>query len=165
MKDRCAVCGENRIIYLITIFGDKECRECVEGPKEKEPVDPFTVAELYDHAREMSLYHWGTHFDGTIEMVERDWRRQQAVIFFPTKHIRFSRPVNQRMGKEKIMETLLHELVHWWLYTQGKPYGDSDPEFIQECVRVGAPISGTLAAQKAMRNYLMVLRQRGGVSC
>lgn len=36
---------------------------------------------------------------------------------------------------------------------RGKPHRDSDPEFIQECVRVGAPISGTQAAQKALKRY------------
>lgn len=151
---RCSVCGKKRPAYLTTLFGESKCRECVEGPaEEKEPEDPLTLTELIDHARELSLKHWGVPFDGKIELIDRDWKRRMGVITFPFKCIRFSRPANRRMGKEQVLETLLHELVHWWLYTQGKPHKDNDPEFIMECVRVGAPISGTQAAQQALRKY------------
>ncbi|WP_243767358.1 hypothetical protein [Paenibacillus agricola] len=52
-----------------------------------------------------------------------------------------------------MLGTLLHELVHWRLATEGIPHRDVNDEFIAECVRVGAPISGSTSAQNAYREY------------
>lgn len=150
MKEKCSICGNIRTVYLITIFREMECEECAR-PKEEKPADPFTVAELHEHARLLSQYHWGVPYDGQIEIVKQDWKRRLGIIDLGGPTIKFSRPVNKRVGKEYVLKILLHELVHWWQYSQNRPFWDDDIEFIQECLRVGAPVSGTQDVKKTLR--------------
>lgn len=57
------------------------------------------------------------------------------------------------MPRSEVLDALLHELVHWYLFTQGLPFGDGDEDFVKEALRVGAPISGTREAQRAAYQY------------
>lgn len=148
MKEQCVICEEKKDVYLVTLFGEPKCQGCVEGSVEKGAAGTWTLDELVEHARELSMRHWGTPYDGKIEIVNHDWKRMVACIFVPRPHsadqtirIRFSKKVNKRVGKERILRGLLHELVHWWMFTQNLPYHDDDSEFIKECIRVGAPVS------------------------
>ncbi|WP_379161315.1 hypothetical protein [Paenibacillus sp. sgz5001063] len=47
-------------------------------------------------------------------------------------------------------------LIHWRLYALGLPFDDVNDEFIAECLRVGAPLSGGTrekAAYEDRRHY------------
>jgi len=116
----------------------------------------MTLEELYDHANRLCRKHWSTNFTGKIELVNRDWKRR---IGYFTGYddgatiLRFSRKVNARLPRSEVLDTLLHELVHWYLFTQGLPCGDGDEDFVKEALRVGAPISGTREAQRAAYQY------------
>lgn len=119
----------------------------------------LSVDELYARANEMARKHWGVDFTGTIVLVPYRWRSRLAAFRFkpvdPTfQEIRMSAKVNATLTKEQVLDNLLHELVHWRLYTLGRPFDDTDEEFIRECERVGASLSEATAAQKAYQRYI-----------
>ncbi|WP_069201571.1 hypothetical protein [Thermoactinomyces sp. Gus2-1] len=120
-----------------------------------EPVikDPVTLDELYKKANEFCQEYWGVEFTGKIEISNVKWRRRLACFSPEHELIRFSRARNMTRTREQIYDTLLHELVHWRLFRLGLPYDDTAFEFIRECKRVGASLSGAKKAQEAARRY------------
>jgi predicted SprT family Zn-dependent metalloprotease len=119
-----------------------------------ESESPITLQELYQKAEELCQRHWNVSYTGKIEITKTRWRRRLGCFLPVFETIRFSEWMNQKLTREEILDTLLHELVHWRLYKTGQPYLDTDATFVQECLRVGAPISGTKAAQDAARRVL-----------
>ena len=122
--------------------------------------DVTTLEGLHVIANELCRKHWGVDYTGTIELVNRDWSCMNACFISNrakgTQKIRMSTKVNTRRPKEDVIGTLLHELVHWRLWTQEVPHSDVAYEFIAECIRVGAPISRTRSAQDAYKRYLLI---------
>lgn len=118
---------------------------------------------LTEIANTLSLKHWGVNYTGTLVLVNREWRCYYAKFRhrrdrndMSLQEIRMSAITNARRSKAEVAGSLLHELVHWRLYNTGRPFCDEDYEFIAECLRVGAPISGARSAQEAYRRYLNV---------
>lgn len=118
----------------------------------------MTLDELKTAANELALKHWGVPYTGGFELVNRKWRRMYACFSFNNVTgkcaIRMSSAVNSQRTREEVLGSLLHELVHWRLWSQGLPAHDTAEEFIAECIRVGAPISGTKNAQHAYERYM-----------
>jgi len=109
-------------------------------------------------AREFAQEFWDVELTCSIEFVNREWRSTRG-YFSNNKEtgeckIVMSHKVNQRRGTGPTLETLKHELAHWYLWSIGEPYGDDDPSFVRECLRIGASISGTKKAQKALEETL-----------
>lgn len=124
---------------------------------ESEPIETgylpqIDLKALYKYARDQALLQWNRDFDITIELVDRDWRRTNGMyirdIETGQNFIRMSKKRNQKRTWDNVKGTLLHELVHWHLHTSGIPHRDSDIEFARECIRIGAPFSGTKIAQE-----------------
>lgn len=117
----------------------------------------FTEEDLVNYAMRFAKEHWDREFDIRIELVNRDWRRKLASYHFNSKtgdkFIRMSKIVNERYSNEEVLNSLLHEMVHWVLHTTGKPFRDDTKEFVEECIRVGASFSKTKTAQRAFKNY------------
>lgn len=107
---------------------------------------------LYAFAKEQALLHWNRDFNIEIELVKTPWRSTRGMyiqnIETGRNWIRMSKKKNSTRTWDDVKATLLHELVHWHLHTSGMPYRDSDIEFARECLRVGAPISGSKIAKK-----------------
>lgn len=123
-----------------------------------EKLSDISHAELITKANELSRKWWGVDYTGAIELVKRNWCSRHACFIGnyndPTVQIiRMSKPTNDRFTTEEVYRNLLHELVHWRLYTQGVPCSDDDREFVEECIRVGAPFSETQKAQAAAKKY------------
>lgn len=110
---------------------------------------------LYTYAKEQASLCWHRKFDIEIEIVETKWSRTNGMYICNLetgrKWIRMSKPVNKSRSWNDVKGTLLHELVHWHLHTSGIPHRDGDIEFAKECIRVGAPFSGSKVAQKTAR--------------
>lgn len=106
-------------------------------------------------AKEFAREYWDVELTCPIEFVNREWVSTRA--YFASNRetgeckIVMNHKVNQRRGTGPTIETLKHELTHWYLWSIGEPYGDDDPEFIRECLRIGASISGTKKAQEALK--------------
>lgn len=127
----------------------------------------LTLDELYASANEMCRKWWGTEYTGTISLVKRNWKRQFAAFRYWDRGARttieMSTKVNESLPREEVLGNLLHELVHWRLFTTTLERdgfdrawtvaGDDSPEFVRECIRVGAPFSGTKKAQQAAKLY------------
>lgn len=120
------------------------------------------LRELYDYASKFCRKWWDVDFTDEIRLVDRQWRRRWAYFRVDWRgHSRedailtivMSRKVNYELGREKIFGTLKHELVHWYLFRSNQPFRDDTPEFVRECLHVGAPFSGTKKAQEAVRVY------------
>ncbi|KIL35157.1 hypothetical protein SD71_16150 [Cohnella kolymensis] len=117
-----------------------------------------TIQDLYRCANELANKHWGVDYTGKIELTNRKWtnRNGHFIARSPSTHepiIGMSRKRNAERTEEAVKGTLLHELVHWRLYTCGIPHRDVSHEFIRECLRVGAPISKAARAQRAFEDY------------
>lgn len=122
----------------------------------------FTLQQLYALADELSMKWWNVPFDGVIELKNRRWKNING-RFLRSMHentsfeipaiIQMCTKRNGDRTEEEVKGTLLHELVHWRLFTLGVPHRDSDKEFVAEAIRVGAPISGAKKAQKAFEKY------------
>ena len=106
-------------------------------------------------AEDIARRYWDVEMTCPIVWVDREWKRRNAVFRHGRNpggglcEIRMNHRVRERKGDAEDMLILKHELAHWYLWSTGQPNDDDDPEFIRECIRIGAPISGTEKAQKA----------------
>lgn len=120
-------------------------------------------ARLLALANEMARRYWGVDYTGTLRLTARNWTRRGACFAWNNatglQEIRMSAPVNERSGPDDTAGNLLHELVHWRLYTLGAKFRDDDAEFVAERLRVGAPFSQTQAAQRAYQAYLQTEKE------
>ena len=133
------------VIEQLSLFGEPVAIEHGHLPQ-------TDLNTLYSFAKEQALLHWNREFDIEIELVNTPWRRTRGMyiqnIETGRNWIRMSRKTNTTRSWEDVKGTLLHELVHWHLHTSDMPYRDRDIEFARECLRVGAPISGSKIARK-----------------
>lgn len=126
------------------------------------------LKELKAAANKFCNEHWGINYTGELDLINRHWKYKNA--HFETKtndpkyhKIVMSKKRNALRTKKQVLNSLLHELVHWRLWSLGLPFDDTDIEFVQEAVRVGASISGTQEARKALEIYEAVQRRKQGV--
>ena len=45
-----------------------------------------------------------------------------------------------QFGAQHVLGTLKHELAHYHLFMEGRPFHDDDEEFKQQCLAIGAPL-------------------------
>ncbi|CAM2955958.1 hypothetical protein PASE110613_09440 [Paenibacillus sediminis] len=113
---------------------------------------------LLSLANDLAREHWDVDYTGTLVLRDYEWRHQWAAFAWSNDgikvEIRMSAPTNVKLGPELTRGNLLHELVHWRLWSQGVPCDDRDETFIAECLRVGAPLSHDRYAQKAYEEYM-----------
>lgn len=114
---------------------------------------------LHSLANELARKHWGVAYTGNITLVNYKWRACLGIYDSSCCTIRMSAQTNAEYSEEEITDTLLHELVHWWLHSLGEPFCDEDEEFIAECLRVGASLSNAPSAVRAYERYVRRLEQ------
>lgn len=140
-RHRCATCGD--VVQAAT---------CICHAPE------WTHATVKEELNKLSLLHWGVEYNGNVEIVKTNWQLKKAAFTWSETGgyaaILLSRPVLAATPRKEMRGYLLHELVHWWQHKNGLPFHDTDPEFIRECVRVGAPISDEQSAKEAARRVL-----------
>lgn len=110
-----------------------------------------------EQAERIAGEYWGVELTCPIVFVNREWKRRNASFHFnrETKEceIRMNHRRHEELGFDGYLPVLKHELVHWYLWSIGEPFDDDDEEFIRECMRIGANISGTKKAQEALKAY------------
>jgi hypothetical protein len=122
----------------------------------------LSLTDLYQLANEISQEHWGIDYTGIIDLTNRRWKRVDGRFSAPLlSQIHVAEPIiafcskrNAERTQEEVKGSLLHELVHWRLWSLGLPHRDTNKEFIAECLRVGAPISKSGKAQDALKRHL-----------
>lgn len=121
--------------------------------KEREKVEEFYREE----AKRIAAEYWDVELTCPINFVNRKWKRMNAClrIYGDTGEceIVLNHKRHEELGVDEYLPILKHELVHWYLWTNGEPCDDDDPEFIRECFRIGASFSYTQRAQKALKKY------------
>lgn len=114
-----------------------------------------------EYAKRIASEYWGVELTCPIVFVNRRWKRMNACfrLWHETGEceIRLNHWRHEELGFDEYLPTLKHELVHWYLWSIGEPFDDDDERFVQECLRIGASISGTKKAQKAFKAYEEVL--------
>jgi SprT-like protein len=108
-------------------------------------------------AQQFALKYWNRTFDIEIELVNRDWKSMAGCYIRykdGRKIIRMSKIKNKRLSDLEVLGTLKHEMVHWVLDITNKNFSDESKDFVEECIRVGAPFSKTASAQKAFGEYV-----------
>ena len=110
----------------------------------------LSLEDLTIYAKDFAKIHWNREFNVKIELVNYAWKRVLGVYIVRKDGqliIRMSKVSNDRMPESMVLGTLRHEMVHWHLHTTGQPFSDESPLFVEECILVGAPFSGTKSAQ------------------
>lgn len=106
-------------------------------------------------AEEIAYEYWGVELTCPIIFVNRKWKRRNACFRYyidPNEggcEIILNHQVRERLGDDKYLRILKHELVHWYLWSTKQPHDDGDEVFVRECLRLGASISETKKAKKA----------------
>ncbi|TMW72808.1 hypothetical protein [Alteribacter natronophilus] len=118
----------------------------------------FNEQELRKEAGKLCRIHWGVEYTDGIELIQEPWEVRNARFIVDhdkdERYIQMSLPRNEERSRESVIQSLLHELVHWRLLSLGLPCRDTDDAFIAEAIRVGASISLAAEAQEAYRKYL-----------
>lgn len=115
-------------------------------------------ARLLALANELARRHWCVDYTGNLRLTNRDWKARSAAFAYTesgsVQEIRMSAVVNARLSPVMIADNLLHELVHWRLWTLGLPCADTDSEFIAECMRVGTSLSAGKGDEIALKRFI-----------
>lgn len=138
-----------------------ESNEYVLIPKKEKTFEEEYLESLYREAQRFSRRHWGLEFDGIIQIVHERWRKRVGCYIPYLRLIQVSIYHLKKYSYSYMIDTLHHELVHWYLHSERLPYSDTDEEFIKECIRVGASLSGEKKAQEAYQRF--VKRDRADV--
>jgi predicted SprT family Zn-dependent metalloprotease len=126
----------------------------------------ITLQHLYGYCKEQAQKWWGLQFNIEIIIEKRKWRRQRACFMFRREYkdgrkictplrIKINQAVIDELTEEAVYCIMLHELTHWALCVQGKPFGDKDQEFIDEIKRVGSQLSGYRYEKKQQEQHQM----------
>ncbi len=82
------------------------------------------------------------HFAGSLPPCKLEFSRRMvrtaAKIWPKSRLIRLSVSYHQQYGPTELSNTLLHEMIHLWLYEQGLPSGHTSG-FHQKLLEVGLP--------------------------
>ncbi|TPG71491.1 sprT domain-containing protein [Brevibacillus laterosporus] len=116
-------------------------------------IDTSSSEELYQIGNQLSLQYFGRPCKVPIEWDKSVKDAAGRFIFERThqKPIKIVQSLWQytQFGAQHVIATLKHELVHYHLCLQKKPFADGTPEFVAECRRIGAP----LFAVKMLEGY------------
>ncbi len=116
----------------------------------------YSQEQLELLANQLSLQHWKKTCDIPVVWNGR-LRAAMGRFAYTTKgkqriplKIELSKYAAQHLNKDTFISVLLHELCHYHLFIEGKPFHDHHPQFEMELVRVGAISTHTVQVpQKA----------------
>lgn len=123
----------------------------------------MNIYEVKVLARELAQEHWGMKLN--IPVVENGRLTRSLGLFYydydqndrkkiiPLR-IEIAKRLLKNYERETIVGVLKHELCHWALGVQGKPFNDGHPVFENELKRVGA--SSTFTIQLAGTIYTVL---------
>lgn len=110
----------------------------------------LTLTQIRQKVNQYAVEYWGMHFNTEIRVNARLTR--SLGVYKYRKVNNFVRPVALELSKnlltryndEVIDGVIKHELTHWALSIQNKPFEDGHPVFEKELLRVGAPSTNTI---------------------
>jgi SprT-like protein len=106
-------------------------------------MDEISLRQIFDDLNQK-------HFDGFLDAPLLGWNsrlRSSAGRFIPGSRRFFrlkpakievaSYLIQEHDGKRHIVDTIAHEMIHYWLWVRGRPYGHTE-EFYRKMKQVGA---------------------------
>lgn len=109
-----------------------------------------SVSELMLHAHQFLKSSFDLDLDIDIRL---NGRLKKAMGRFVIEHrngkthdayIEIAKDLLRYYPTNEIFDVLEHECVHYALWEQGKPYGDSDKEFIKTCNNLNVILTNTI---------------------
>ena len=116
----------------------------------------MTERELMMVCKKFAKEHWGMDFNIPVKVSGRMTVTLGAFYHSrktPTKVV-FSKNLIQNYKPSTIKSVILHELTHWVLFMQNKPFKDTDRTFIQEAKKVGASLTGTIQCAGKLHKFV-----------
>lgn len=107
-------------------------------------IDTSSDKELDAIGNQLSLFYFGR--PSTVPIVWDKTLKGAAGYFSFDKRTQKPLCIVQSMwqynqfGAQHVIGTLKHELAHYHLFMEGKPFADDDEAFKRECQRIGAPL-------------------------
>lgn len=107
-------------------------------------IDTSSDKELAWIGNQLSLAYFGRPCKVPIEW-DKSLKNAAGCFLFdkrahkPLRIIQSMWQYNQ-FGAQHVIGTLKHELAHYHLFMEGKPFQDEEEVFKQECKRIGAPL-------------------------
>lgn len=100
-------------------------------------------AKINNLAKFCTMHLWGEELDIPVSVNYK--HKDYLGMFVPEAMIELS---NEVVSNEyALLDTLLHELCHWYCYGTGMGYDDDDNDFINEVEKVGCTLSGDTTFQ------------------
>lgn len=114
----------------------------------------MNLIQINRMAKEFAKQYWDMDFNVPIEVNSRLTRalgrmrfkvsyQYRRKIYTPNK-LELAARLMENYKDETIISVLKHELCHWALAVQGKPFEDGHPVFEREIIRVGASSTNTI---------------------
>ncbi|HEX2912552.1 MAG TPA: SprT-like domain-containing protein [Chloroflexia bacterium] len=102
-------------------------------PTIKVPITQELIEKLYNS---LNLQHFGGTLPACRLELSRRLVRTAGKIWPRARLIRLSVTYHERYGQEELSNTILHEMIHLWLYEQGLPSGHTE-RFREKLAEVG----------------------------
>ncbi|WP_232698458.1 SprT family zinc-dependent metalloprotease [Brevibacillus daliensis] len=122
--------------------------------------------ELYQIGNELSLHYFNRPCKIPIEW-DKSLKNAAGCFQFDKRNHKPIRIVQSlwqynQFGAQHVIGTLKHELAHYHLFIQEKPFHDADMEFKQTCRKIGAPLFA-LAMQEGYETSCSVCGESTGL--
>ncbi|WCN36334.1 SprT-like domain-containing protein [Aneurinibacillus uraniidurans] len=125
----------------------------------RQTIDTSDHKELAQIGNQLSLTYYGRPCKIPIEWDKSLKNAAGYFMFDPRAHkpLRIIQSMWQynQFGARHVIATLKHELAHYHLFIEGKPFRDEDAAFKEECRRIGAPLYA-LAMQEGYETHCSV---------
>jgi SprT-like protein len=110
----------------------------------------YDSSKLQELANKLSLHFWGTaltipiRWNGRLsKSMGRFLYRTRGKVREPVQ-IEISKYAAQWIDRQIFLAVILHEMCHYHMFIQNRPFADHHPEFEQELQRVGAISTNTV---------------------
>lgn len=87
---------------------------------------------------------------GQFKLLKKGTQQVPKELAISEQLLALARFDEEKPAKQIIMDVLRHELIHYALFTENKPYRDGEPFFEAELARLGISSSGATARSKKL---------------
>lgn len=103
----------------------------------------YSEQDLNIIAKDMAKRFWGKTLNIPIKINKKKTGLAMGTFIFlkySKKPVRIdiSGRLTQHYSKEMVLDTLMHELTHWHIFTEGKNFRDGEDDFEKELKKLGA---------------------------
>ncbi|MDM8214351.1 hypothetical protein QUW13_10815 [Enterococcus hirae] len=87
---------------------------------------------------------------GQFKLLKKGTQQVPKELAISEQFLALARFDDAKQAKQIVMDVLRHELIHYALFTENKPYRDGEPFFEAELARLGISSSGATARRKQL---------------